>query len=182
MTVQPIRLYGDPVLRTPAAEVVDFDQELRTLLRDLWDTMENGGGAGLAAPQLGVGLRVFTYHCDGSAGYLVNPTVEVVGDRTRFEREGCLSIPGLSWDCARHDHVVARGWNAHGEPVEVEGTALLARCLQHEIDHLDGVLFVDRLDEATRERALQEIERAAWFDGRYPEIKQDPHHTLRRGR
>ena len=177
MAVQPIRLHGDPVLRTPAAEVVDFDEQLRTLLRDLWDTMEDATGAGLAAPQIGVGRRAFAYHCDGFAGHLVNPAVELIGDRTRLEREGCLSLPRSlhrslpksSWDCARHDHVVARGRNARGEPVEVEGTALLARCLQHEVDHLDGVLFVDRLDETTRERALREIE-------------QHPHHTLRRGR
>lgn len=182
MTVQPIRLYGDPVLRTPAAEVVDFDKELRTLVRDLWDTMDKNGGAGLAAPQLGVGLRVFTYHCDGSAGYLVNPGFEVVGEEVRFDREGCLSVPGLSWDCGRYDHVVARGWNVHGEPVEVEGTQLLARCVQHEVDHLDGVLFVDRLDEGTRERALREIERAEWFEGHYPQIKQDPHTAFGRRR
>lgn len=182
MTVQPIRLFGDPVLRTPADPVVDFDKELRTLVRDLWDTMDERGGAGLAAPQLGVGLRVFTYHCDSSAGYLVNPTFEVVGDEVQYGREGCLSIPGMSWDCGRHDHVVAHGWNVHGEPVQVEGTQLLARCVQHEVDHLDGVLFVDRLDEATRRQALIEIEGADWFDGRVPEIKQDPHSAFGRER
>ncbi|MBQ0926519.1 MULTISPECIES: peptide deformylase [Saccharopolyspora] len=175
MTVQPIRLFGDPVLRTKADEVVDFDKELRTLIKDLWDTMEDQGGAGLAAPQLGVSLRVFTYHCDGFAGHLINPTWTAVGDDGQLGPEGCLSIPGMSWDCLRSQHVVARGWNAHGEPIEVEGTDLLARCIQHETDHLDGVLFLDRLDEETRKAAMREIRQASWFDGDVPVMKQNPH-------
>lgn len=180
MTVQPIRLFGDPVLRTRAAEVTDFDRELRVLVKDLWDSMEDAGGAGLAAPQLGIGLRVFTYHCDGSVGHIVNPTWNVVGDGYEVDEEGCLSIPGLKWNCRRHEHVVATGWNLHGEPVTVEGTHKVARCLQHETDHLDGVMFVDRLDAATRKRALKEIRSAEWFDGSVPTIKQDPHPLLGR--
>jgi peptide deformylase len=175
VTVQPIRLFGDPVLRTPADPVVDFDAELRKLITDLTDTMREQNGAGLAAPQLGVGLRVFTYHCDDAAGHLVNPTFEVAGDEEQFGPEGCLSIPGLSWDCRRYLNVIAKGWNMHGEPVRIEGSDLLARCIQHEIDHLDGVLFVDRLDEQTRKRALQEIRRAEWFNGTPPVIKESPH-------
>ncbi len=175
MPVQPIRLFGDPVLRTRAAEVVDFDKELRLLLRDLWDTMEEEQGAGLSAPQLGVLLRVFTYHCDDFAGHLVNPIFEVVGEQMQDGPEGCLSIPGLSWDCRRQLHVVARGWNGHGEPVEVEGTERLARCIQHEVDHLDGILFVDRLDPETRKQAMAEIRRARWFGEPVPVIKASPH-------
>jgi peptide deformylase len=175
VTVQPIRLFGDPVLRTPATEVVDFDKELATLVKDLWDTMADQGGAGLAAPQLGVGLRVFTYNCDGFAGHLVNPTWTAVDEEIQDGEEGCLSIPGLYWDCRRAKSVVARGWNMHGEPVQVEGSDLLARCIQHETDHLDGVLFVDRLDAATRKAAMKEIREAEWFDGAAPTIKQSPH-------
>ncbi|HEX6341492.1 peptide deformylase [Umezawaea sp.] len=175
MTVQPIRLFGDPVLRTPAAEVTDFDAELRTLVKDLWDTMSEAGGAGLAAPQLGVGLRVFTYHVDGFAGHLINPTWTVVGDEFQDGPEGCLSIPEMHWDCRRHLNVVARGWNMHGEPVVVEGTNTLARCIQHETDHLDGVLFLDRLDAETRKQAMREIRQAEWFDGGVPVLKQSPH-------
>jgi len=175
VTVQPIRLFGDPVLRTPATEVTDFDKELATLVKDLWDTMEDEGGAGLAAPQLGVGLRVFTYNCDGFAGHLVNPTWTAVGEEQQDGEEGCLSIPGLYWDCVRAKNVVARGWNMHGEPVQIEGTDLLARCIQHETDHLDGVLFVDKLDAATRKAAMKEIRAAEWFDGGTPTIKQSPH-------
>ncbi|WP_436496381.1 peptide deformylase [Actinokineospora sp. HUAS TT18] len=175
MTVQPIRLFGDPVLRTPAVEVVDFDQELRNLVKDLWDTMESQGGAGLAAPQVGVGLRVFTYHCDGAMGHMVNPVWTSVGDDVQDGPEGCLSIPGYSWDCRRHRNVVARGWNMHGEPLEIEGSDLLARCIQHETDHLDGVLFLDRLDDTTRKQAMKEIRAAEWFDGAVPTLKQSPH-------
>jgi peptide deformylase len=175
MTVQPIRLFGDPVLRTKAVEVVDFDKELHALVKDLTDTMTEQGGAGLAAPQIGVGLRVFAYHCEGAVGHLVNPTWNVLGDGYQEGPEGCLSIPGLSWDCRRHEHVVATGWNMFGDPVTVEGTEVLARCIQHETDHLDGVLFVERLDAATRKQAMKEIRQASWFDGAVPVLKQDPH-------
>ena len=175
MTVQPIRLFGDPVLRTPAIEVVDFDKELRNLVKDLWDTMEEQGGAGLAAPQIGVGMRVFTYHCDGAMGHLVNPVWTALDEEIQDGPEGCLSIPGLGWDCRRLRNVVARGFNVHGEPVEIEGSDLLARCIQHETDHLDGVVFLDRLDDATRKKAMKEIRAAEWFDGCVPVLKQSPH-------
>jgi peptide deformylase len=180
VTVAPIRLFGDPVLRTPAVEVTTFDAELRRLVADLTDTMHDEGGAGLAAPQLGVGLRVFTYDVDGLAGHLVNPTFEPVGEEEQLGPEGCLSIPGMIWDCRRHLHVVARGLDMHGEPVVVEGTEKLARCIQHETDHLDGVLFVDRLDRETRKRAMAEIRAAPWFAdavhaGRAPTVKVSPH-------
>jgi peptide deformylase len=179
MAIQPIRLFGDPVLRTRASEVVDFDAELRKLVADLTDTLADEGGAGLAAPQLGVGLRVFVYHFDGFEGHLVNPTFDTVGDEMQDGPEGCLSIPGLAWECRRHLHVVARGWNMHGEPVRVEGSQLLARCIQHEVDHLDGVLFIDRLDPETRKRAMAEIRQAPWFaeadPASRPLIKTSPH-------
>jgi peptide deformylase len=180
VTVVPVRLFGDPVLRTRAVEVTAFDAELRRLVADLTDTMHADGGVGLAAPQLGVGLRVFTYDCGGFAGHLVNPTFEAVGEEEQIGPEGCLSIPGLSWDCRRHLHVVARGFDMYGEPVVVEGTEKLARCIQHETDHLDGVLFVDRLDRDTRKRAMAEIRSAPWFgdavrSGRPPTVKVSPH-------
>ena len=176
MTVQPIRLFGDPVLRTPSAEVVDFDKELRTLVKDLWDTMEGQGGAGLAAPQIGVGLRVFTYNADGFAGHLVNPTWTVIGDEAQDGDEGCLSIPGMYWPCVRHKNVVAAGWNEHGEPITIEGTNMLARAIQHETDHLDGVLFLDRLDAAGRKDAMKQIRAAEWYSAdKPPVVKESPH-------
>ncbi|KGI80819.1 peptide deformylase [Actinopolyspora erythraea] len=147
MSVRPIRLLGDPVLRNGSAEVVDFDRQLRRLVRDLWDTMESSGGAGLAAPQLGEPLLVFTYHCAGHAGHLVNPSLYPLGEQTHEAPEGCLSVPGVDRVCPRYRTVLVRGWNMHGEPVEVAGSELLARCLQHETDHLHGVVFLDRLDE-----------------------------------
>ena len=180
MPVQPVRLFGDPVLRTRAVEVTSFDAELRKLVADLTDTMHDEGGAGLAAPQLGVGLRVFTYDCDGFTGHLVNPTFEPVGEEEQVGLEGCLSIPGLEWDCHRHLNVVARGFDMYGEPLVIEGTELLARCIQHETDHLDGVLFVDRLDPQTRKKAMAEIRAAEWFGtaldaGQPPRVKVSPH-------
>ena len=175
MSVQPVRLFGDPVLRTPAAPVTSFDAELRKLVADLTDTMHAEGGAGLAAPQIGVGLRVFTFEVDGVAGHLVNPTWNAVDGEEQLGPEGCLSIPGLGWDCRRALNVVATGWNMHGEPITVEGTAKLARAIQHETDHLDGVLFVDRLDPETRKRAMAEIRAAEWFGRPEPLVKVSPH-------
>jgi peptide deformylase len=162
VSVTPIRLMGDPVLRTPAAPVVDFDAELRQLVNDLTDTMHAAGGAGLAAPQIGVGLRVFTWYVDGEVGHLVNPEVTPVGEEFDEAEEGCLSIPGFRFDCRRHLYVAATGWTMHGEPVRIEGSQMLARALQHENDHLDGVLFVDRLDAEAREAALAVLQEAVW--------------------
>ena len=174
MSVVPIRLFGDPVLRTRADEVVDFDAELRVLVHDLTETMAEHGGAGIAAPQLGVSLRVFTYHCDAFAGHLVNPTFETVGEEEQQDSEGCLSIPGVRFECRRHLHVVANGWNMFGDPVQVEGSQLLARAVQHEVDHLDGVLFIDRLDPEARKAALREIRESAWFGVPAPTVKLNP--------
>ena len=180
MAVQPIRLFGDPVLRTPADAVVDFDKELRTLVADLFETMLDAPGRGLAAPQIGVGLRVFTYHVsDEEHGHLVNPRLDFPDDEEQDGPEGCLSIPGLSWDCRRHRHVIARGQDMFGEPVTLAGSDLLARCVQHETDHLDGILFVDRLDPATRRLALAEIRAAEWA-GAAPAVKVSPHPTFGR--
>jgi peptide deformylase len=174
--VLPIRLFGDPVLRTRADEVTVFDRELRQLVADLEETMLDAPGAGLAAPQLGVGLRVFTYRVDDEQhGHLINPVLHFPSEETQDGAEGCLSIPGLSWDCQRMEHVVAHGQNMYGDPITVEGTARLARCIQHETDHLDGVLFLDRLDVATRKLAMAEIRNAEWSGLAVPMIKISPH-------
>jgi peptide deformylase len=176
VTVLPIRLFGDPVLRTPADPVTEFDKQLRQLVADLAETMLDAPGAGLAAPQIGVGLRVFTYHVDDTqAGHLINPVLHFPDEQTQDGPEGCLSIPGLSWDCVRRENVVAHGQNMYGDPITVEGTAKLSRCIQHETDHLDGVLFVDRLDTATRKAALKEIREAEWSGLARPVVKVSPH-------
>jgi peptide deformylase len=162
----------------PAEPVKDFDKELRTLVADLTETMLDAPGAGLAAPQIGVGLRVFTYHVDDEqAGHLVNPVLHFPSDEEQDGPEGCLSIPGLSFDCRRKAHVVAHGQNMFGEPITIEGTALLARCVQHETDHLDGVLFVDRLDTETRKAAMKAIREAEWSGLAAPAVRLSPHPT-----
>ena len=181
VTVQNIRLFGDPILRTPAAIVTDFDKELRQLVTDLTETMNDAPGAGLAAPQIGVGLRVFTYNIgEDQQGHLINPVLHFPSDEEQDGPEGCLSIPGLSFDCKRREHVVAHGQNQYGDPVTIEGTALLARCVQHETDHLDGVLFVDRLDMETRKAAMKAIREAEWSGLATPSIKLSPHPTFGR--
>lgn len=174
MSVMDIRLFGDPVLRTPAVEVTDFDKELAKLVQDLTDTMMDAPGAGLAAPQLGVGLRVFTYFVDGVVGHLVNPRLDL-SDEIQDGDEGCLSIPGLHFPTKRALRVVAKGQDVHGEPITLEGTELLARCVQHETDHLDGILFIDRLDPEQRKAAMKAIREAEWFGEPAPVVKASPH-------
>lgn len=176
MAIRPIRLFGDPVLRKPATEVVDFDAELRQLVADLTDTMLDAPGAGLAAPQIGVGLRVFTWSVDGEVGHLINPQL-TLSEATQFGPEGCLSLPGLEIDCLRAQNVVAAGFDMHGEPLVVEGSDLLARAIQHETDHLDGVLFIDRLDKEARKAAMKQIRESEWFGLEQPTIKVSPHPT-----
>jgi peptide deformylase len=180
MAIRPIRLFGDPLLRTKAVPVTDFDAELRALVADLTDTMLDAPGSGLAAPQLGVGLRVFTYNVDGEVGHVVNPELEL-SDETQLGPEGCLSIPDLTFDCLRALRTVARGFNMYGDPITVEGSDLLSRALQHETDHLDGVLFVDRLDRATRKAAMRAIREAEWSGGPVPTVKESPHPMYGRG-
>jgi peptide deformylase len=179
VSIKDIRLFGDPVLRTAAAEVTDFDKQLRVLVKDLEDTMLDAPGAGLAAPQIGVGLRVFTYWVDGVLGHLVNPVLDLSTDE-QDGPEGCLSIPGLAFETTRALSVVAKGQNMHGEPVVLEGAQLLARCVQHETDHLDGILFVDRLDPEARREAMRAIREAEWFADNPPEVRISPHSTFGR--
>ena len=179
MTVQPIRHFGDPVLVTPAQPVIDFDKELRKLVKDLTETMLDAPGAGLAAPQIGVPLRVFVWDVDEAIGHLVNPTLELSSEQQEGD-EGCLSFPDLVYPTPRAFRAVAKGFTMHGEPIIVEGTELLARALQHETDHLDGVLFIDRLSEENRKLAMKEIRDSDWFglsvnNGFMPTIKVSPH-------
>ena len=175
MSVTPIRLFGDPVLRTPCEPVSDFDRELAKLVEDLTDTMLAAGGAGLAAPQIGVGVRVVTYHVDGVLGHMVNPVVERVSEEEQTDEEGCLSIPGLKFPCIRPMTARAVGVDLHGEPLVIDAERLLARAVLHEIVHLDGVLFVDKLDAPTRKAAMRAIREAEWARVPAPVIKLSPH-------
>ena len=185
MSIKPIRHFGDPVLVTPASEVIDFDKELRVLVKDLTETMLDAPGAGLAAPQIGVPLRVFVWDVDEALGHLINPTLDLSEEMQEGD-EGCLSFPELLYPTPRAFRAVAKGFNIHGEPVTIEGTELLARALQHETDHLDGILFIDRLSEEDRKLAMKEIRESDWFGmaealGLQPQIKVSPHDPFGRG-
>ncbi len=163
MAFRQIRRFGDPVLRTTADPVTIFDDNLRALVTDLLDTAHAPGHAGVAAPQIGVSVRAFSYHVDDKIGYVLNPEIVELSDAEQDGSEGCLSVPGLSFPTRRARRVVVRGVDMHNEPVTVSGTGLMARCLQHEVDHLDGVVYVQRLDPALRREALRQIRATDWF-------------------
>jgi peptide deformylase len=166
-TVRPITLVGDPVLHHPCAPVETFDGQLATLVDDMFASMYAAEGVGLAANQIGVPLRVFVYDChddDGvqHIGHLVNPVLhELPADRRQLDDsgEGCLSVPGPHHELARPDYAVVSGVNMKGEPITIEGTGYFARCLQHEFDHLEGRLYIDRLSKRGRKQVLAEMER-----------------------
>ncbi|MCW2580411.1 MAG: def [Blastococcus sp.] len=157
MTIRPIRELGDPVLRTPADEVRTFDAWLATLVRDLEDTVEHPGRAGVAAPQIGVSVRAFSYNVDGVIGHMVNPVIVELSEETQDGDEGCLSVPGIWAPTVRAMHAVVEGFDVDGTPLRLEGEGLMARCLQHEVDHLDGKVFIDRLTGEARKSALRAL-------------------------
>ncbi|MCQ4079863.1 peptide deformylase [Streptomyces sp. RB6PN25] len=166
-TVRPVRLLGDPGLRAASAEVTDFGDELARLIEDMFATMYAYDGVGLAAPQIGVPLRVFVYDCPDDEerrhlGHVINPRVATADGVTVAGSEGCLSLPGVYAPTTRFDRTVVEGSDRHGRPLLVTGTGFFARCLQHECDHLDGGLFTDRLAGLRRRRALRAARRAPW--------------------
>lgn len=160
MAILGIRIIGDPVLRTEAQEVTDFGPELQKLVEDMDQTMEDVHGAGLAAPQVGVSLRVFTYQIGEDRGHIVNPVLELSDDYQDDQVEGCLSIPGVSAPVPRRRYVKATGFDKYGNPVQLEGADMLARCFQHETDHLDGILFLDRLEPEEKKKAYRTLRAA----------------------
>lgn len=162
MAVLSIRIIGDPVLRTRAAEVTDFGPELSKLVSDMMQTMDDVRGAGLAAPQVGVNLRVFTFRVDDSEGHIVNPVLELGAEDEPDQSEGCLSIPGLGYPVQRKSWARVIGVDATGAPVEYEGTGILARCFQHETDHLNGALYIDRLEGEHRQAAMRAIRSSSY--------------------
>ena len=172
MAIHPIRVVGDPVLSTPTRPVTDFDDELRTLVADMYETMAAANGVGLAANQIGVDRRVFVYDCPDDEGnrhkgVVVNPTLETSARPEGMpdpddDFEGCLSVPGETYPTGRADWAKVTGFDDNGEPVEVEGTGFFARCLQHETDHLKGVLYIDHLPRNRRRRILREMEPYDW--------------------
>ncbi|WOQ70450.1 peptide deformylase [Microbacterium limosum] len=163
MAVREIRLFGDPVLKAHSAEIAEIDDSVRALVRDLLDTVALPGRAGVAAPQIGVGLRAFSYNIDGDIGYVLNPRVVEVRGEAEPVDEGCLSVPGLWHPALRHPWARVEGIDLDGQAVELEGEGLLAQALQHECDHLDGVLYLQRLTPEQRRIAMREVRESSWF-------------------
>lgn len=162
VTEREIRLYGDPVLRTVAEPVAEFGEQTRALAQDLLDTLDVPGRAGVAAPQIGVPLRAFSYGSEGQRGVVFNPTV-VAREGEQDGEEGCLSVPGLWYPTKRSAYAAVEGFDADGESVRVEGEDELARCLEHETDHLEGIVYIHRLDKDTRRTAMKAIRSSDWF-------------------
>ena len=156
MTIRPLRLLGDPVLRTPCDPVVRFDDALARLIDDLLETVQEPGRAGLAANQIGSSLAAFSYYVDGQLGYVINPQIVALSG-TQSGPEACLSIPGVSADRARAAQAVVTGVDLREEPVRVSGTGELARCFQHETDHLHGELYIDKLTGGERRRIIRQV-------------------------
>jgi peptide deformylase len=155
VSVLPIRTLGDPVLREPSRDVEDFDELMVRLYEDMLETMYRAPGVGLAAPQIGLSLRFFVYDVErgNGPGAIANPVLSEMGGQT-VEDEGCLSIPNLWYPTGRAELVRLDGVDLRGEPVSIRAEGLLARVFQHETDHLNGMLFVDRLSEEDRRKAM----------------------------
>lgn len=158
MAIREIRVIGDPVLRTTCEWITDIDDRVKSLVDDLLENVDMEGRAGLAANQIGVSLRAFSWNIDGDIGYVLNPKlVEVSEDEYQDGDEGCLSVPGLWYPTERAWYARVEGIDVDGKPVVVEGDGLMGRCLQHETDHLEGMIYIDRLDRSTRKKALRDI-------------------------
>ncbi len=163
MTERQIRLFGDPVLKTPSEPIGDIDDGVRGLVEDLVDSVLPPGRAGVAAPQIGVNERAFSYNVDGEVGYVINPVLVEVSGEPELMDEGCLSVPGLWFKTLRYPYARVTGVDLEGNPIEVAGTGVLAQALQHETDHLDGKLYLDRLDKDTRREAMKQVRESDWF-------------------
>lgn len=157
MAMREIRVLPDPVLRTPCDEITTVDDRVRSLVEDLVETVDADGRAGLAANQIGVNLRAFSWNVDDEIGYVLNPRIVELSEETQDGDEGCLSVPGLWYPTTRAWYARVVGTDLDGEELVVEGTGLMARCLQHECDHLDGKLYLDRLERTVRKKAMREL-------------------------
>jgi peptide deformylase len=173
MSVRGLKYLGDPLLRTRCDRVTRFDKALAMLIDDLLDTVQEPGRAGLAAPQIGSTLAAFSYNVDGLLGYLINPRIVCVSG-TQEGLEACLSVPGVAAERRRPAAVVAAGVDLRQEPVTISGTGALARCLQHETDHLDGELFIDGLEPAERRRIMRQMRREQLSVGAGRQAGQEP--------
>jgi len=163
MAVREIRLFGDPVLRSVCDPIAVGDPHAAALIADLLETVQVPGRAGVAANQIGVGLRAFSYNIDGEVGYVINPVLVEVSGEPEMVDEGCLSVPGFYFLRSRYPFAKVTGINLAGEPVEVSGEGVMAQALQHETDHLDGHLYIEGLDSETKRDAMRAIRKAAWY-------------------
>ena len=157
MAMREIRTVGDPVLRTPCDPITTIDDRVRSLVDDLLETVDTEGRAGLAANQIGVSLRAFSWNIDDEVGYVLNPTIVELSEDFQDGDEGCLSVPNLWYPTKRAWYARVVGTDLDGNEVVVEGTELMARCLQHEVDHLDGMLYLGRLERSVRKKAMRTI-------------------------
>jgi peptide deformylase len=164
MTVREIRLFGDPVLKSVCDPVKVFDSKIAELALDLLETTTQiSGRAGVAANQIGVGLRGFSWNVDGKSGVIFNPRIVELSGERRLVQEGCLSVPGLWHETPRYEYAKVEGFNAAGEPIMLEGFGLMAQALQHECDHLDGLVYLDRLEPEERKLAMKNLRATDWF-------------------
>ncbi len=163
MAQRPIRIFGDPVLTTPTSTIAAIDDGVRALVADLLETVALPGRAGVAATQIGVGLRAFSYNVDGSTGYILNPVIEELSGEVVEVDEGCLSLPGLWFKTPRYERARVRGIDLDGNDVVLEGDGLMAQALQHETDHLEGMLYLSRLKPESRREAMRQVRNSDWF-------------------
>ncbi len=163
MTERQIRLFGDPVLKTVSEPIAEVDAGVRGLVEDLVDSVLPPGRAGVAAPQIGVNLRAFSYNVDGEVGYVLNPVIVELSGEPELVDEGCLSVPGLWFPTKRYPFARVTGTDVDGKAVELSGTGVMAQALQHETDHLNGMLYLDRLDKENRRAAMKQVRESDWF-------------------
>lgn len=156
MSIRAVRVVPDPILRTPCDPITTITASITTLVTDLLDTVNDPGRAGLSANQIGVGLRAFSYNIEGKIGYVLNPVLETTSGE-QFGDEGCLSLPRLWYKTPRAQYARVRGIDLQGNTVVLEGEGLMARMLQHECDHLDGHIFIDRLTQDERRKAMRQL-------------------------
>jgi len=163
MAVREIRLFGDPVLKSPCDAIKDFGPKTHSLIEDLIDTTKVPGRAGVAANQIGISLRAFSYNVAGKVGYLINPKNLVLKGEPILVEEGCLSVPGNWHLTTRYPEAELTGTQLDGTEITISGTGLLAQALQHELDHLDGLLYLDRLTQEERKEAMKIVRKSDWF-------------------
>ena len=163
MAVRAIRLFGDPVLRSACDPITPGDKRVETLIADLLETVAEPGRAGVAANQIGVGQRAFSYNIDGEIGYIINPVLAEVSGEPELVDEGCLSVPGFYFPRLRYPWARVTGIDLDGNPIELSGDGLMAQALQHETDHLDGHLYIEGLEPETKREAMRAIRQSPWW-------------------